>query len=172
MNLSVLRSQVAYVNQDSKVFSGSISDNIAYGDDAPDLDRTRWAAGLADADGFIQELPNRYDYRLGEGGLGLSGGQKQRLVLARALYRKNKVIILDEATSSLDADSEGVVARNLKEVFHGSTAIIIAHRLSTVRSVDRILVLEEGRVLEEGDHESLMAARGRYFEMVRAGTRT
>ncbi len=169
LNLSTVRSQVAYVNQDSKVFSGTISDNIAYGDDTPDMDRIRWAAGLANCDEFIHELPNQYEYRLGEGGLGLSGGQKQRLILARALYRRNRVIILDEATSSLDADSEGIVARNLKEVFHGSTAIIIAHRLSTVRNVDRILVVEGGHVIEEGDHDFLMSTRGKYFEMLNAG---
>ena len=166
INLSALRSQVAYVNQDSKIFAGTISENIAYGDDAPDLNRIRWAANLSNCHEFVNALPNGYEYRLGEGGLGLSGGQRQRIALARALYRKNKVIILDEATSSLDSDSEGVVTRNLKEVFWGATAIVIAHRLSTVRNADRILFIDQGRVIEEGNHVSLMEKRGRYFEMV------
>jgi ATP-binding cassette, subfamily B, bacterial len=157
-----LRSRVAFVAQDVALFNASIADNIRYG--APDVSdaEVRRAAVAAQADGFISAMAEGYLTRLGERGLTLSGGQRQRIALARALLRDAPILLLDEATSALDAESEAAVQKALERLTDGRTTLIIAHRLATVQRASRILVLEEGRLIEEGRHADLMRGAGRY----------
>jgi ATP-binding cassette subfamily B protein len=160
-----LRRHVGYVMQDTHLFVGSVLENIA-GSEEMDLDRVIAAARAANAHEFIQRLPLGYDTRVGETGVQLSGGQRQRVAVARALYRRPPLLIFDEATSALDAESEQVIQESLDTLFRGHTLILIAHRLSTVRHADRILVLERGEVVEEGSHAELMQRHGVYFYLV------
>ncbi len=164
--LADLRGRMAVVSQEPILFSGSVRDNIRYGDlTASDADIER-AAAMANADGFIREFPDGYDTKVGERGVQLSGGQRQRVSIARAILRDPKVLILDEATSALDAMSEGLVQEALEKLQAGRTTLVIAHRLSTVRDADRIVVLDHGRIVESGTHSALMEAKGAYSELV------
>lgn len=163
--LPLLRQHVGIVLQDNALFSGSILENIAYGDDDPDLSRVVNAATLANAHEFITRLPMGYSTKLTEGGLGLSGGQKQRIAIARSLYHDPKVLLMDEATSALDAESEQAILSNFKSIIQGRTAIIIAHRLNTIMQADQVFVLDEGSIIEAGTHKSLMAKRGLYYSL-------
>ncbi|WP_156465029.1 ABC transporter ATP-binding protein [Mesorhizobium sp. Root552] len=152
-----LRQSIAYVSQQPYLFEGSIRDNIRYGrPDASDAE-VEQAADRAAADEFIRQQPEGYDTQIGENGANLSGGQRQRVSIARAIVRRAPILLLDEATSALDNESEARVQQALGEVMQGRTTIVIAHRLSTVVNADRIVVLEQGRVIEEGTHASLMA---------------
>jgi len=160
------RDLLGIVEQDVFLFDGTIAENIAYGRRDATLDGIREAARLADADAFIESFPEGYDTFVGERGVRLSGGQRQRLAIARAVMADPRLLILDEATSSLDAESERSVQIGLRKLMQGRTTFVIAHRLSTVAAADRIVVLDDGRVVEEGTHESLMAASGRYRRMV------
>lgn len=157
-----LRSQVAYVPQDPVMFHRSLRDNIAFGRLDASEEEIRAAAAASHAADFIEALPGGYDTMVGERGVKLSGGQRQRVAIARALLRRAPILILDEATSSLDSESEALIQRALLTVMEGRTAIVIAHRLSTVQAMDRLIVLDEGEVLEDGNHEELLAARGLY----------
>jgi subfamily B ATP-binding cassette protein HlyB/CyaB len=161
------RAQVGYVMQSNLLFSGSIAENIASGDENPDRNRIIEVAKLADAHGFISNMPLGYEQVVGERGVGLSGGQLQRLCIARALYHDPKLLIFDEATSALDTQSEGNILKNMKDILKGRTAVVIAHRLSTIMSADKILVLYNGNVVEEGNHEELVDKKGMYFQLVR-----
>ncbi|MGH1346546.1 MAG: ABC transporter ATP-binding protein [Nannocystales bacterium] len=164
--LEELRGLMAVVSQEPILFSGTIRDNIRYGDlTASDADIER-AASMANADGFIREFPEGYDTKVGERGVQLSGGQRQRVSIARAILRDPKVLILDEATSALDAMSEGLVQEALEKLQAGRTTLVIAHRLSTVRDADRIVVLDRGRIVEAGTHSALMENKGAYSELV------
>jgi subfamily B ATP-binding cassette protein MsbA len=157
-----LRRRIAYVPQETVLFGGTVRDNIAYGRLGASTDEVVRAAQAANADGFIRALPRGYDTELSEAGLNLSGGQRQRLAIARALLMDPDVIVLDEATSSLDTESEGLVQEAVERLMRGRTALVIAHRLSTVRHADRIVLLHEGRVVEEGTYETLMAVGGMF----------
>ncbi|HET6346050.1 MAG TPA: ATP-binding cassette domain-containing protein, partial [Myxococcota bacterium] len=157
-----LRSQIAIVQQEPILFHRSLSENIAYGRPGATAAEVRRAAAAAYADEFIARLPRGYDTVIGERGITLSGGQRQRLAIARALLRDTPLLILDEATSSLDIESERFVQAALDSLMAGRTCLVIAHRLSTVRRADTIAVLKAGRIVERGDHETLLAAGGEY----------
>lgn len=161
------RAQIGYVMQSNLLFSGTIAENIASGDDNPDRGRIIEVAKLADAHGFIANLPLGYEQVVGERGVGLSGGQLQRLCIARALYHDPKLLIFDEATSALDTQSESNILSSMQDILKGRTAVVIAHRLSTIMSADKILVLYNGSVVEEGRHDELVNKKGMYFQLVK-----
>ncbi len=160
--LQSLRRQIGLVTQETILFDTTVRQNIAYGETAPAEQRVRAAAAAACADEFIERMPNGYDTTVGEGASRLSGGQRQRLAIARAIYKDAPILILDEATSQLDTESEALVARALANLMRGRTTLVIAHRLSTVRRADRILVLDGGRIVEQGSHAELLTRRGVY----------
>jgi HlyB family type I secretion system ABC transporter len=158
-----LRRQIGFVLQENYLFDDTIARNIAFRDDEPDLDRVVWAASVASAHDFIERMPLSYDTRVGETGVALSGGQRQRIAIARAVYNKPPILIFDEATSALDTESEKAVKENLDHLFQGRTSFVIAHRLSTIRDADLILVIEKGRIVEQGSHDELMRRQGLYY---------
>ena len=162
LDLRELRRHLGFVLQRPYMFDASIADNIAFGDENPDMDEIRAAAETAGAHEFISRLPMGYATPIGEGGMVLSGGQVQRIAIARALYRRPPILLFDEATSALDTESERRVKKNLDQAMRGRTAFIVAHRLSTIRDCDVIVVLDAGRIVEQGNHESLMARGGMY----------
>jgi ABC-type multidrug transport system fused ATPase/permease subunit len=167
-SLVALRSAIGLVQQDSFVFCGSVRDNIAYGRPEASDEEVTAAARAAHADEFIARLPAGYATRLGERGVNLSGGQRQRISIARALLKDPRILVLDEATSSLDAESERTVQAALEVLMHGRTCFIIAHRLSTIRNADRIIVLAQGSVVETGTHAELLRLQGAYAQLVSA----
>jgi ATP-binding cassette subfamily B protein len=160
------RAQIGYVMQTNLLFSGTIAENIAGGSDEPDRRRIEEVAKKADAHGFISKMPLGYQQIVGERGMGLSGGQIQRLCIARALYREPRLLVFDEATSALDSQSESEIIANMNDILKGRTAVVIAHRLSTIMRADKILVLYEGKIIEQGKHDELVDRRGMYYELV------
>ena len=162
VSLSSLRSQIGIVSQDVILFDDTVRRNILYGDPQADEEQVRAAAHAAHAHDFVMQLPDGYDTKIGERGVKFSGGEKQRLAIARALLRNAPILILDEATSALDSAAERMVQHALENLMKDRTTFIIAHRLSTVRHADLIVVLHEGRIVERGCHDDLLAASGPY----------
>ena len=165
-----LRRQIGVVLQESVLFNCSIRDNIALADPAMPMERIIAAARLAGAHDFILELSEGYDTVVGERGSTLSGGQRQRIAIARALVTDPRILIFDEATSALDYESERIIQQNMKKIAAGRTTLVIAHRLSTVRAMDRIVTLDRGRLVEDGNHDSLINTNGRYASLHRLQT--
>lgn len=161
------REQCGVVMQDGYLFSESIAQNIAIGEEVIDAMRLMQAVKVANIQPFIEALPLGYNTVIGDDGIGISGGQKQRLLIARAVYKNPNYIFFDEATSSLDANNESTIMKNLEEFFKGKTVVVVAHRLSTVKNADQILVLEKGELIEQGNHAQLTAKRGAYYRLVK-----
>jgi ATP-binding cassette, subfamily B, bacterial MsbA len=165
VSVATLRSQIGIVTQHTFLFDDTVRNNIAYGDPKRGMDDVIAAATVAHADEFIRSMPNGYDSQIGEMGMQLSGGQRQRLAIARALLKDAPILILDEATSSLDSDSERMVQEALERLMTERTTLVIAHRLSTIRNADRIVVLVDGTIAEEGTHEELLARKSEYSRL-------
>lgn len=161
------REQIGAVMQDGFIFNESIAGNIAVGVEEPDRQRLEYAAHMANIDGFIRDLPLGFDTKIGMEGVGVSMGQRQRILIARAVYKDPGILFFDEATNSLDANNEKVILENLESFFTGRTVIVVAHRLSTVKNADKIVVLEQGVIVEEGTHATLTALKGKYYELVK-----
>ncbi|MFQ5401622.1 MAG: ABC transporter ATP-binding protein [Anaerolineae bacterium] len=165
MQVASLRRQMAIVLQDGFAFSGTIADNIRYGKlDATD-EEVREVARAIHLDPFVQSLEDGYEFNVGERGNKVSVGQRQLIAFARALLADPRILILDEATSSVDTETERVIQEATNRLLQGRTAFIIAHRLSTIRHADRIMVIDKGRIVEMGTHEALLARHGRYFDL-------
>src|SRR3954447_3887298 len=169
VDLGSLRSQIAFVADDSFLFTASVAENIAYANQDATLEEIEAAARRAQADAFIRELPDGYETRVGERGLTLSGGQRQRVAIARALLADPRILILDDATSSVDATTEAAIKAGLREAMAGRTTFIIAHRLSTVSLADEIVVMDGGTIVDRGSHEELLAGCGFYREIAEHG---
>jgi ATP-binding cassette subfamily B protein/subfamily B ATP-binding cassette protein MsbA len=165
IRLADVRAQVAMVLQESFLFPTSIADNIAYGRPSASRAAIEAAARAANAHGFILRLPNGYDTIVGERGATLSGGERQRIAIARALLKDSPVLVLDEPTASLDVDTERLLVQALERLMTGRTVVIIAHRLSTIRRASRIIVMRDGRVVEQGGHAALIALGGEYARL-------
>jgi ATP-binding cassette, subfamily B, bacterial len=167
LSLRLWREKVGAVMQDGFLFPATIAFNIAPGTEDVDIDRMMSAAETANIKSFIETLPLSYNTKIGANGHGLSEGQKQRLLIARVVYKNPEIIIFDEATNSLDANNERAIVENLSGFFEGKTVLVVAHRLSTVRNADKIVVLDGGRIIETGSHETLISSRGAYYELVK-----
>ncbi len=167
MSPDLWRGQCGVVMQDGFIFSDTIAKNIALGESEIKPDQLLYSARMACIDDFIDQLPLGYNTKIGQEGLTLSGGEEQRILIARAIYKNPSFLFLDEGTSALDANNERRIMENLQLVFKGKTVVIVAHRLSTVKNADQIIVLDRGRIVEEGKHNTLIAQKGHYFELVR-----
>jgi len=165
INLKSWLDRIGFVSQDTYIFHGTIRENIAFSKPGATDEEIHEAARLANAEDFIRELPRGYGTVVGDRGLKLSGGQRQRIAIARAMVRDPEILILDEATSALDQESELLVQTAIEEISRDRTVIVVAHRLSTVKSASQIVVMDGGLIGEVGTHESLMAKRGRYYQL-------
>jgi len=168
VKINTLRKQIGIVPQETVLFKGTIAENIAYGADHKSREEIIEAAKKANAHQFISDFTDGYDTEVGERGVSLSGGQKQRISIARALLTDHKILILDEATSSLDLKSESLIQEALERLIEDRTTFVIAHRLSTVINADKIIVLEEGEIVEKGKHEDLIQKEGYYYNLYKS----
>lgn len=166
-NLKWWRRHCGVVMQDGVIFSESIARNIAVDDGEIDVERLEPAAKIANIHDYVMGLPLKYNTIIGRDGVGLSQGQKQRILIARAVYKNPDFIFLDEATNSLDAKNERAIVENLDEFYKGRTVVVVAHRLSTVKNADQIIVIDKGKVVEVGNHVSLIEKRGAYYNLVK-----
>ena len=162
VNPAMLRKQIGVVLQENFMFNGTVAENISIHCPTATMDQIIKCATIAGANDFILELPNGYNTIIGEKGMGLSGGQKQRIAIARAILANPKILIFDEATSALDYESESIIQNNLKEICKGRTVLIIAHRLSTLKDAQKIMVIDKGELVEYDTHERLLASNGLY----------
>lgn len=162
-----MRENCGVVMQDGYIFSDTIERNIATGDEEINRERLQNATKIANIEGFIDSIPLGYNTKIGASGNGISGGQKQRILIARAVYKNPHYIFFDEATSALDAENEKTIHDNLQSFFKGKTVLIIAHRLSTVKKADQIIVLKNGQIVEQGNHQQLTANKGEYYNLVK-----
>ena len=153
--------------QDGVIFSESIARNIAVNDDEIDIERLEQASKIANIHDYVMGLPLQYNTIIGRDGVGLSQGQKQRILIARAVYKEPDFIFLDEATNALDAKNERAIVENLDEFYKGRTVVIVAHRLSTVKNADQIIVIDGGKVVEIGNHDTLIEKKGAYYNLVK-----
>jgi ATP-binding cassette subfamily B multidrug efflux pump len=164
LELGALRREIGYVPQESLLFSDTIAANLAYG--AESTEAGEWAAHVAQLDRTIADFPGGYETMLGERGINLSGGQKQRAALARALARRPSIVLLDDALSAVDTHTEAEILHGLRNTLAGRTAIIASHRISAIRDASAIIVLDEGRIVERGRHDELLALGGRYWSLL------
>ncbi len=167
IRLRDLRRAIGLVSQDVFLFHGTVAENIAYGSPGVTPDEIRHAAVIAEAHEFIERLPQGYDTIVGERGQKLSGGQRQRVAIARAILKDPPILILDEATSAVDNETEAAIQRSLEKITQNRTTVAIAHRLSTIRNADRIYVMEYGKLVEQGTHEELLRLNGIYASLWR-----
>ena len=165
INLNSLRNKISLVSQDVTLFDDTVKNNIAYANSFATQEEIVDACKFAAADEFIDKLPNKYETIVGENGVKLSGGQKQRISIARAMLKKSEIILLDEATSSLDALSERVVQNAINNLIKGRTTIVIAHRLSTIHNSNKIFVLKSGKIIASGDHQNLIESSEEYKDL-------
>jgi len=161
------RDKCGVVMQDGYIFSDSIASNIAVSDEFPDRSKLLHAVKVANIQEHIESLPLGYNTKIGQNGVGLSQGQKQRILIARAVYKNPEFIFFDEATNALDANNEKIIMENLDEFFKGKTVVVVAHRLSTVKNADQIVVLEKGKIVELGTHAELSKSKGAYYQLVK-----
>jgi ATP-binding cassette subfamily B protein len=167
-DLQALRKNISISMQDVFLFSNTIEENISYGVSEADSNQVAWAAEMADANNFIQKLSDSYETVVGERGVGLSGGQKQRITLARSIIKDPSILILDDTTSALDVETEAMIQNNLNTIYKGKTSFIIAHRISSIKDCDLILVLEDGSIIESGTHKELLDKKGHYYGVYEA----
>ncbi|MBR6005739.1 MAG: ATP-binding cassette domain-containing protein, partial [Clostridia bacterium] len=167
INPHAWRDFIGTVMQDSFIFSDTIANNIAVSTEEIDVQRLYNTAKIANIDSFISSLPLGYNTKIGSEGMGLSQGQKQRLLIARAVYKNPRFIFLDEATNALDATNESIIMNNLREFYKGRTVLVAAHRLSTVKDADNIIVMKHGKVVEQGTHSQLVELKGEYYTLVK-----
>ncbi len=166
LSLEYYRSKIGYVQQEPMMFSDTIFNNIAYGKPDAHVEEVIHAADIANAHEFIARQPDGYDSMLGERGIGLSGGERQRISIARAVLKNPSLLIFDEATASVDSETENLIQEAIERLIKGRTTLMIAHRLSTLRKANKIIVVDQGKIIENGSHEELMALRGKYYKLV------
>lgn len=166
MDIQCYRNHVGYVQQEPMMFSDTIYNNIAYGEPNALPEEVINAASVANAHDFIARQPDAYDSMLGERGVGLSGGERQRISIARAILKNPSILIFDEATASVDSETEEIIQQAIDRLIRGRTTIMIAHRLSTLRKANKILVVENGSIIEDGSHDELMAKKGKYYKLI------
>jgi ATP-binding cassette subfamily B protein len=167
ISLNVWRDKCGVVMQEGYIFNDTIANNIAIGVDVIDKERLKYAVFVANIKDFIDALPLGYNTKIGMDGVGISTGEKQRVLIARAVYKNPEYLFFDEATSALDSNNEKVIMNNLNAFFKNKTVVVIAHRLSTVKNADQIIVLDKGKIIEKGNHNELTALRGAYYELVK-----